>query len=91
MNRLIFKDNVYFCEVNYLIVKMEMKNNMTKREYTKPSVKLVEWNFSEAVCQTMGNGSKVNSFVITSNKSYGLTDIRSGNSEGWSRVNRVNN
>ena len=30
---------------------------MKKKEYTKPAVKLVEWKFSEAVCQTVTTNS----------------------------------
>lgn len=63
-----------------------MNMNTKKKEYTKPSVKLVEWDFSEAVCQTMGNGSKVNSFTITSNKSFSIAETREGTTGTWNRV-----
>lgn len=31
--------------------------DMKKKEYTKPSIKLVEWEFSEAICSTVYTAS----------------------------------
>lgn len=41
---------------------------MTKKNYTKPSVKLVEWSCSKAVCQTV----ITNSFTKCLNVTKGL-------------------
>ena len=38
---------------------------MKKKEYTKPSAKLVEWDFSEAVCQTVTTTSYTKCLEIT--------------------------
>lgn len=46
-------------------MKMEKKNNGTKKEYTKPTVKSVEWNFNEAVCQTAITNSPTKCLNIT--------------------------
>lgn len=39
--------------------------DMKKKEYTKPSAKLVEWDFSEAVCQTVTTTSYTKCLEIT--------------------------
>lgn len=53
-----------------------MNMNTKKKEYTKPSVKLVEWNFSEAVCQTASTNSYANCLKVTSKRSSTITDHR---------------
>lgn len=39
--------------------------DMKKKEYTKPSIKLVEWEFNEAVCQTVTTTSYTKCLNIT--------------------------
>lgn len=64
-----------------------MKINMTKKEYTKPSVKLVEWNFSEAVCQTASVMKNSFAQCITIEREKGINAVEQRVSSGtWSRV-----
>lgn len=62
-----------------------MNMNTKKKEYTKPGVKLVEWNFSEAVCDTVTRNSYANCFNVTNKSSFELSEHRQ-NSSGWNRV-----
>ena len=32
---------------------MDMMENKAKKKYSKPSVEMVEWDFSEAICDTV--------------------------------------
>lgn len=70
--------------------------DMKKKEYTKPSIRLVEWNFSEAVCQTITTNSYAKCFKVTSRTSFSITENRSleiGATGEWNRVgsNRTGN
>ncbi len=60
--------------------------DMKKKEYTKPSAKLVEWNFSEAVCQTVTTNSYATCLNIKKGTMLNQTEIRSDRTGVWSRV-----
>lgn len=62
--------------------------DMKKKEYTKPSAKLVEWNFSEAICNTVTTTSYTRCFNVTSKRSSTITDHRYNitGSGTWNRV-----
>lgn len=67
--------------------------DMKKKEYTKPSIKLVEWEFSEAVCQTVTTTSYTKCLNIT--KGTGTTVFENRDNidaiGNWDRVgsNRI--
>lgn len=60
--------------------------DMKKKEYTKPSIKLVEWEFNDAVCNTVSTTSYTKCFNVTSKRSFGITDTRQSSTETWNRV-----
>lgn len=62
--------------------------DMKKKEYTKPSIKLVEWEFSEAVCQTVTTTSYTKCLNITKGTGNAVFENRDNiNSIGeWDRV-----
>ena len=62
--------------------------DMKKKEYTKPSIKLVEWEFSEAVCQTVTTTSYTKCLKITKGTGTSVFENRNDiNAVGdWNRV-----
>ena len=60
--------------------------DMKKKEYTKPSIRLVEWNFSEAVCQTVTTNSYATCLNIKKGSMVNHIEIRSDRTGVWSRV-----
>ncbi len=59
--------------------------DMKKKEYTKPSAKLVEWNFSEAICNTVTATSYVK--CISIERETGVNVVENRVSSGtWTRV-----
>ena len=60
--------------------------DMKKKEYTKPSIRLVEWNFSEAVCQTVTTNSYATCLNIKKGTMVNQAEIRSDRTGVWSRV-----
>lgn len=60
--------------------------DMKKKEYTKPSIRLVEWNFSEAVCQTVTTNSYATCLNIKKGSMVNQIEIRSDRTGVWSRV-----
>lgn len=62
--------------------------DMKKKEYTKPSAKLVEWDFSEAICNTVYTASPTQCLNITKSGGTTVFENRSDiNSIGeWDRV-----
>ena len=61
---------------------------MKKKEYTKPSIRLVEWEFSEAVCQTVTTTSYTKCLEITKGTGTSVFENRNDiNAVGdWNRV-----
>lgn len=61
---------------------------MTKKNYTKPSVKLVEWSYDKTVCQTVITNSYTKCLDIT--KGTGTTVLENRNDISaigdWNRV-----
>lgn len=62
--------------------------DMKKKEYTKTSIKLVEWEFSEAVCQTVTTTSYTKCLNITKGTGTAVFENRNDiNAVGdWNRV-----
>lgn len=62
--------------------------DMKKKEYTKPSIRLVEWEFSEAVCQTVTTTSYTKCLEITKGTGTSVFENRNDiNAVGdWNRV-----
>lgn len=62
--------------------------DMKKKEYTKPSIRLVEWEFSEAVCQTVTTTSYTKCLEITKGTGTSIFENRNDiNAVGdWNRV-----
>lgn len=63
--------------------------DMKKKEYTKPSIRLVEWEFSEAVCQTAITNSPTRCIRVHQGSGGNYQENRQ-NSNGWTRVDAVN-
>lgn len=61
---------------------------MTKKNYTKPSVKPVEWNYSKAICQTVMTNSYTKCLDITKGAETTVFENRNDiNAIGdWNRV-----
>lgn len=62
--------------------------DMKKKEYTKPSIKLVEWEFNDAVCQTVTTTS-TKCLNVTTGGSTLVFDKRNsteGAGNTWNRV-----
>lgn len=61
---------------------------MKKKEYTKPSIRLVEWEFNEAVCQTVTTTSYTKCLEITKGTGTSVFENRNDiNAVGdWNRV-----
>lgn len=62
--------------------------DMKKKKYTKPSIKLVEWEFNEAVCQTVTTTSYTKCLEITKGTGTSVFENRNDiNAVGdWNRV-----
>lgn len=62
--------------------------DMKKKEYTKPSIRLVEWEFSEAVCQTVTTTSYTKCLEITKGTGTSVFENRNDISAigDWNRV-----
>lgn len=60
--------------------------DMKKKEYTKPSIRLVEWEFSEAVCQTVTTTSYTKCIQVTSGTGGTSVEVRNETSGEWNRV-----
>lgn len=62
--------------------------DMKKKEYTKPSIRMVEWEFSEAVCQTVTTTSYTKCLEITKGTGTSVFENRNDiNAVGdWNRV-----
>lgn len=60
--------------------------DMKKKEYTKPSIKLVEWEFSEAVCKTVTTTSFSKCITIDKGNSVNQVEIRADQTGSWNRV-----
>lgn len=62
--------------------------DMKKKEYTKPSIRLVEWEFNEAVCQTVTTTSYTKCLEITKGTGTSVFENRNDiNAVGdWNRV-----
>lgn len=60
--------------------------DMKKKEYTKPSIKLVEWEFSEAICQTVTTTSFSKCITIDKGNSVNQVEIRADQTGSWNRV-----
>lgn len=65
-----------------------MNMNTKKKEYIKPSVKLVEWNFSEAVCNTVTTTS-TKCLNVTTGGSTLVFDKRTSPTDSGNTWNRV--
>lgn len=66
---------------------MEMKNNMTKKEYTKPSIRVVEWDFNEKVCQEASVMKNSFTQCINIERETGVNVVENRVSSGtWTRV-----
>lgn len=64
--------------------------DMRKKEYTKPSAKLVEWEFSEAICQTVTTNS-TKCLNVTTGGTTLVFDKRTSSTDAgntWNRVGR---
>ena len=59
--------------------------DMKKKEYTKPSIKLVEWEFSKAVCQTVTTTSYTKCISIERETGVNVQENRIS-SGTWTRV-----
>lgn len=61
---------------------------MTKKNYIKPSVKLVEWSYNKAVCQTVITNSYTKCLNITKGTGTAVFENRDGISAtgDWNRV-----
>lgn len=67
-----------------------MNMNTKKKEYTKPSVKLVEWNFSETVCLSVTTTS-TKCLNVTTGGATLVFDKRTSSTDAgntWTRVGR---
>lgn len=60
--------------------------DMKKKEYTKPSAKLVEWNFSEAVCLSITTTSYTKCISVRQGTQVNQVEIRTEQSGEWNRV-----
>ncbi len=60
--------------------------DMKKKEYTKPSIRMVEWEFSEAVCQTVTTTSYTKCLNVTHGKLTNSVEIRNTTDNSWNRV-----
>lgn len=50
--------------------------DMKKKEYTKPSIRLVEWEFNEAVCQTIYLNSPTKCLNVKTGNSFNNNETR---------------
>lgn len=60
--------------------------DMKKKEYTKPSIKLVEWEFSEAVCQTVTTTSVTKCISVRKGTQVNQVEVRADQTGEWNRV-----
>lgn len=59
---------------------------MKKKEYTKPKIKLVEWEFNDAVCQTVATASYTKCLNVTHGGLTNSVEIRNTTDDTWNRV-----
>ena len=62
---------------------------MRKQKYAKPSAKVVEWDFNEAICNVITNSYIYGRKCFTIERGSGVTKIenRNGTNTGtWTRV-----
>lgn len=62
--------------------------DMKKKEYTKPSIRLVEWEFSEAICNTVYTASPTQCIRVHRGTGGNSQENRL-NSDGWTRVDEA--
>ena len=60
--------------------------DMKKKEYTKPSIRMVEWEFSEAVCQTVTTTSYTKCISVTKGVGSNQVETRNDYSGSWDRI-----
>lgn len=62
--------------------------DMKKKEYTKPSIKLVEWEFSNAICQKIVTNSPTQCINVTKSGATTVFENRNSieNTGTWDRV-----
>ncbi len=61
--------------------------NMKKKEYTKPSIKLVEWEFSEAMCSSVVYRNSFNScFTVEKENAVNAVENRADITGDWNWV-----
>lgn len=63
--------------------------DMKKKEYTKPSIRLVEWEFNDAICQKIYNASLC--IKIETESYINHVENRNTSSGTWTRVGRTQN
>lgn len=62
---------------------MDMMENKAKKKYSKPSAEMVEWDFSEAICDTVLKNSFGNCLRVDGGGSSINTENRRDETGDW--------
>ena len=63
-----------------------MMTNVTKRKYSKPSAKVVEWDFNESVCSSVVTYSSGRCLEVQRDSQQYSIENRSDKTGTWTRI-----
>ena len=63
-----------------------MMTNVTKRKYSKPSAKVVEWDFNESVCSSVVTYSSGRCLDVQRDSQQNSVENRTDMTGTWTRI-----